>query len=110
MLWDTDEASTLHNHRDWMMCLFAVQKFGKIVLDPKNERFAFSQHDIYNPCENTHDQSTAQKKFFSWELLAQKKCTGCVAALMLLHSLGIRQMGDTSWTACKKTHDVSEDI
>ncbi len=67
------EASALHNHRDWMMCLFAVQKFGKIVLDPKNERFSFLRHDIYNPCENTHDQSAVQKKNFFMGIIGTKK-------------------------------------
>lgn len=35
------------HHHDWMLGLFAVQKFGKINLDTKNTRVAFSQRDIY---------------------------------------------------------------
>lgn len=33
-----DVTSVPHNHQKWMMYLFAVGKFGKIQLYPKNEK------------------------------------------------------------------------
>ncbi len=52
--------SAPHNHRD----LFAVRMFGKIDLDLKNKRVAFSQRDIHILCENTHAQSAVRIIFY----------------------------------------------
>lgn len=35
----------------WLKCLFAVQKFRKTDLNPKNEKVSFLQRIF---CENTH--------------------------------------------------------
>lgn len=32
-----DVMSVPHNHRDWLICLFAVRRFGHIACDPKNK-------------------------------------------------------------------------
>lgn len=37
LLRETDGMSVLHNHFEWLMGLFTVQRFGKINLDPKNK-------------------------------------------------------------------------
>lgn len=50
---EMDVTSVSHNHQNWMVQLFAMQKFGRISLDLKNERVAFSQHDIHVLGENT---------------------------------------------------------
>lgn len=42
-----------HSHHDWVMRLFAVQKFEIIDLNPKSKRFPFLLLDFYIPYENT---------------------------------------------------------
>lgn len=45
---DADIGRVLHNHHDWLMCLFVEQKFEKKSTSiQKNVRVAFLQHDIH---------------------------------------------------------------
>lgn len=60
-------AAVQHNHRDWSMDLLTVQKFGKIDLDPINNRVGFSQYDIYILSENIYARPQVQKNYFLCE-------------------------------------------
>ncbi len=61
-----------HKHRDWLMDLLTVRMFGRIDLNPKNKRFALSQHDIHILCENTHAHSAVQQIFSCANYLNKK--------------------------------------
>ncbi len=79
LLWNMDVTSTPRNHRDWLICLFALLMFGKI--NQKNKRVAF-RIVIFAFCvQNTHAQTAVWKIFFSCELFSRKKRIWCVKAL-----------------------------
>lgn len=48
-----DKTSVLHNHRDWIICLFATRKFGKN--QPRSEKQSDMNH-IRILCETTTEQ------------------------------------------------------
>ncbi len=56
-----DMTSALHNHRDWLMRLFAVRMFGKI--DLRNKRFVFSPRNIRVLCGFTNNTNSGLKKY-----------------------------------------------
>ncbi len=72
LLKQTDMTFVLPKHCDWLMPLLTVQKFGKIKLDPKNKRVAFSQSDIHVLCEDTCAQSAVGKILLTCKLITQK--------------------------------------
>ncbi len=56
--------SVPHNHRDWLMPLFTVQKLRKI------KGSLYSQRDNYVLCESTHEQSAVEKTLLTCEITA----------------------------------------
>ncbi len=73
LLWDTDVTSAPHNHRDWLMRLFTGQMFGKIDLNPKNKRFAFSLRNICVLCGFTNNTNSNLKKYIFVQINSTKK-------------------------------------
>ncbi len=65
--------SALHNHCDWMMCLFAGRMFGKIDLDPKNKRFVFSPCNICVLCGFINNTNSSLKKYIFCKINQAKK-------------------------------------
>lgn len=61
LTWDSSRLFFVpYNHQNWLMCLSAVQKFGKIYLGLKYKTFIFMQLDI-------------RMKTITQQLFAQKK-------------------------------------
>ncbi len=78
LLWGTDMTSAPHNYCDWLMCLFAGRMFGKIDLDLKNKRFAFSTRDIRVLCGFTNNINSSSKKYiFVWINHVEKSLLLC---------------------------------
>ncbi len=83
LLWDMDVTSAPHNHCNWLMCLFAGWMFGKIDLNLKNKRFAFSPRNIRTLCDLLITQTAIRKRKFLSEFMVWKNCPRCVTALRI---------------------------